>query len=148
MSYVLDTNILLRLTQDTDSMHGEASGAVRKLVEAREDLYIIPQNLVEFWAIATRPTKVNGLGLNLEQAGREMAKIKQLFTVKLDSPAIFLEWERLVKIHSILGRQVHDAKIVAAMLVHKIDTLLTFNIQDFKRYHEISLADPAELANR
>jgi predicted nucleic acid-binding protein len=147
MSYLLDTNILLRLTQDTNPMHGEASGAVRKLVEAKEDLYIIPQNLIEFWAVATRPTDVNGLGLNLEQADREMAKIKRLFIVKLDSPAIFLEWEKLVKTHSVFGRQAHDAKIVAAMVVHRIDTLLTFNIQDFKRYNEIQIANPTELAN-
>lgn len=32
------------------------------------------------------------------------------------------------------GKQIHDANIVATMLVHDIDTLVTQNIEDFKRF--------------
>ena len=86
--------------------------------------------------------------MTLEETEQEVAEFKSIFTLQLDIQTIYSEWERLVKLHKVSGKQVHDTRIVAAMLAHKIDTLLTFNIQDFKRYHEISLADPAELANR
>jgi predicted nucleic acid-binding protein len=32
------------------------------------------------------------------------------------------------------GKQVHDANIVATMLAHEIDTLLTLNVDDMKRF--------------
>ena len=42
------------------------------------------------------------------------------------------------------GKQVHDANIVATMLAYKIDTLLTLNVADLKRFGDkikiISLA--------
>lgn len=53
----------------------------------------------------------------------------------------------LVKAHQVSGRQVHDARLVAAMLAHKIGNLLTFNSADFKRYHEINLLDPRPFTN-
>ncbi|MHB1931310.1 MAG: hypothetical protein ACYDEN_03190 [Acidimicrobiales bacterium] len=32
------------------------------------------------------------------------------------------------------GKQVHDASVVATMLVHGIDTLVTVNVGDFPRF--------------
>jgi hypothetical protein len=32
------------------------------------------------------------------------------------------------------GKQVHDANVVAAMLVHGIDTVVTSNVEDFTRF--------------
>lgn len=48
MSYLLDTNLLLRLVQDTHPMHRDAADAVDQLLDRNETLYIIPQNIVEF----------------------------------------------------------------------------------------------------
>jgi predicted nucleic acid-binding protein len=43
-----------------------------------------------------------------------------------------------VLIHSTIAsyplRQIHDANIVATILVHQIDTLLTLNVEDMKRF--------------
>ncbi|HSK74585.1 MAG TPA: hypothetical protein VK892_22995 [Pyrinomonadaceae bacterium] len=38
------------------------------------------------------------------------------------------------------GKNVHDARLTAAMIKHKISHLLTFNVKDFKRFVEIILA--------
>jgi predicted nucleic acid-binding protein len=51
-------------------------------------------------------------------------------------------WRRLVRDHQVSGRQVHDAHLVATMLVHGITHILTFNGQDFARYAEIDVIDP------
>ena len=32
------------------------------------------------------------------------------------------------------GKQIHDANVVAAMLVHGIDTVVTINVDDFARF--------------
>jgi hypothetical protein len=39
-----------------------------------------------------------------------------------------------VVIHSVIGVKVHDAKLVAAMVVHGITHLLTLDEHDFARY--------------
>lgn len=44
--------------------------------------------LIEFWAVATRPTSVNGLGFSPSQAEAEAGKIESLLTVLPDSPLI------------------------------------------------------------
>ena len=40
---------------------------------------------------------------------------------------------------------VHDARLVAAMLVHKLTHILTFNSDDFRRYSEIIVVNPKQL---
>jgi hypothetical protein len=45
----------------------------------------------------------------------------------------------------VSGVQVHDARLVAAMHVHQIGSLLTLNVQDFRRYGEIDIVSPLAL---
>lgn len=65
MSYLIDTNVLLRLAQPDHPMHQDALNAVTTLHQNEDILFIIPQNLIEFWAVATRPLSVNGLGMTM-----------------------------------------------------------------------------------
>jgi predicted nucleic acid-binding protein len=77
MSYLIDTNVLLRLVQDSHSMHDDAADSIRKLMAAEEELFITPQNLIEFWAVATRSANYNGLGLTLDEADTNNAQDRQ-----------------------------------------------------------------------
>jgi predicted nucleic acid-binding protein len=45
----------------------------------------------------------------------------------------------------VKGVEVYDARIVASMNVHGIGHLLTFDINDFKRYKGISVVSPADV---
>ena len=45
--------------------------------------------------------------------------------------------------YKVIGRRVHDTRLVAAMNVHSVTHLLTFNTDDFKRYDGITVVDPA-----
>lgn len=146
MSYLLDTNILGRLVQKAHLMHSGTVAAVRKLRRDKETLCILPQNLIEFWVVATRPTASNGLGLTPDEAIKEVRKFKRLFSLRLDSPSIYAKWERLVKQHKVMGKPGHDARLVAAMLTHGITHLLTYNTGDFKRYGDlITIIDPKDV---
>jgi predicted nucleic acid-binding protein len=92
MSYLVDSNVLLRLVYRLDSMHGDAENAYIMLREEDQALCIVPQNLIEFWAVATRPANVNGLGLTIEEAARESSLLKSLFTLQLDTSEIYSTW--------------------------------------------------------
>ena len=145
MSYLVDTNLLLRLAQPKNPHQREAVRSLRALRRQKESLAIIPQNLIEFWAVATRPPANNGLGLTVDETAKLIAKLKSLFTVLPDTSDIFPEWERVVLQYQVAGKQAHDARFVAAMTVHNLTHLLTFNTDDFKRYSEITVVDPASV---
>ncbi len=123
-------------------MHAAALASVKKLFTEGHNLCLIPQNLIEFWNVATRPADKNGLGWTTEQADKDVQGLEATFTILPDSPDIYPEWRRLVVAHSVLGKQVHDTRLVAAMNVNQITDLLTFNSDDFKRFPNIGIIDP------
>jgi predicted nucleic acid-binding protein len=133
MGYLTDTNILLRSAEPAHPMCRQAAEAVKSLIAGGESVCVLAQNLIEFWNAATRPADKNGLGLSPAQAEAEVSRIESALTLLDDTPAIYHEWRRLVVAHGVSGRQVHDARIAAAMRVHGVTHLLTFNGDDFKR---------------
>lgn len=143
MDCLADTNIILRLAEPAHTMHEAALRAVKKLFSDGHDICLIPQNLIEFWNVATRPLERNGLGWTTAQTDADVTVLESIFTVLPDSPAIYPEWRRLAATYSVTGKQVHDTRLVAAMNVHKITNLLTFNTADFERFSGIVLVDPA-----
>lgn len=137
-----DTNILLRSSDPTHPVHELAFASVKKYLADGDGVCIIAQNLIEFWNVATRPTENNGFGWSPDQTDLEVTRLESLLTLLPDTPAIYPEWRKLVLAHSVRGKQVHDARIVAAMKAHNIRSLLTFNASDFKRFEGILLIDP------
>lgn len=145
MSYLADSNILLRLTQKTHQHYPIVKNAVINLRTQGEEICIVPQNLIEFWAVATRPVLSNGLGLTTTETQSEISKFRRLFKFYDDESDIFDKWENLVAKHQVLGKNVHDARLAAAMLKHNISHLLTLNIKDLKRFTEINVIDPHDI---
>jgi predicted nucleic acid-binding protein len=62
-----------------------------------------------------------------------------------DNPRILPEWEQLVSQYSVTGKDAHDARYVAAMNVHGITHLLTYNTTDFKRFANITAIAPPDV---
>jgi predicted nucleic acid-binding protein len=145
VSFAVDTNVLLLSIDDGHAAQPVAQNGLLGLRNQGETLSVFPQNLVEFWAVATRPIANNGLGWSVDRAKEELENLKYLFEVLSDTGAVFSEWERLVVHHRVAGKQSHDARLVAAMLVHDVTHLITFNTSDFKRYDEITVVDPASV---
>lgn len=137
MNWLTDTSTLTRTIHVDNPLQKTAIDSLAKLRTQGETLCIVPQNLLEFWAVATRPLPANGLGLSIEDAENEIAQIKLHFVLKTEDETIFENWEKLAKDYRVSGKTTHDARIVAAMQTHKIENLLTFNVSDFKRYADI-----------
>jgi predicted nucleic acid-binding protein len=145
MNVLLDTNVLARMTQPGFPAHRVATDACTNL-QLRGDIpCLVPQVLYELWVVATRPTADNGLGLTASEAEVELTRVKKLFPLLADTAVIYAEWEHLVTTHQVMGKNAHDARLVAAMTVHGITHLLTFNMGDFTRYPGITALDPATL---
>jgi predicted nucleic acid-binding protein len=144
MLYLLDTNVLLRLLQRDDPLHTVARAALRALWSRGDRLCYTSQILGEFWNVCTRPASARGgFGLSIAEADHHARLIERHYMLLPDSLAVHTEWRRLLTVHSISGVQVHDARLVAAMNVHAVVNLLTFNVTDFGRYSEIIVHHPS-----
>ena len=145
MNVLLDTNILLRTSQTDHAMHQHAVDAAALLRAGGETLCIVPQNLYEYWVVCTRPKGENGIGLSVAEAELELNKVTDLLTIVDDTPAILPLWKMLVIKYQVIGKNAHDARLVAAMIVHGIGRILTFNTSDFQRYQEIDAIAPEQI---
>lgn len=148
MSYLVDTNVLIRSIQVSHPLHADAADAIASLIHQGQELSITAQNLIEFWAVATRPQLQNGLALSVDETALRLAAFRTSFRLLTDSHDIFEEWEQLVRQHKVLGKQVYDARLVAAMIVHDVTHLLTFNTTDFKRFTTITAVNPQSIPNQ
>lgn len=137
-----DTNVLLRGAEPAHEAHLSAANALITLACALNEICVLPQNLIEFWNVATRPVENNGLGWTAVRAYSETTRLEAIFTLLPDTEKIYTEWRTMVRDNSVLGKQVHDARIAAAMKVHQIKKLLTFNSKDFNRFQGIEIIDP------
>jgi predicted nucleic acid-binding protein len=145
MRYLVDTNLLLRLAEPAHEMHADAHQALTTLLARNEDLCFVPQNGFEFWVVATRPVERNGLGWSPALAQAEVTRLQGSLTFLPDPVTLYDEWLRLVSTYGVCGFKAHDTRLVAAMLVHGVTHILTFNEEDFKRYAEITVIVPGNV---
>jgi predicted nucleic acid-binding protein len=133
------------MAQPGHPMCADALNALNVLQHREEQFYLTSQNLIEFWRTCTRPIDSNGLGLTVIQTDAELLRLENLFSILPDTAEIYTEWRRLVVAYSVMGVNVHDARLVAVMLVNGLTHILTFNTRDFTRYSEITAIHPTAI---
>jgi predicted nucleic acid-binding protein len=134
VSVLVDTNVLLRQFEPEHAHHRSAVDSVTRLLLIGESVHVTAQNIAEFWAAATRSPAQNGLGLAVAVVAAALDQIERVLALLPDHPAIYDHWKRLVTTHGVIGNQVYDARLAAAMRVHGVGRILTFNAADFARY--------------
>ena len=145
MRILLDSNILIRWIESRDPLQPLVDHAVDRLLASGAFPCYTSQNLGEFWNVLTRPLDRNGFGLTPADADRRTQMIESQIPMLPDDPAVHLVWRRLLVAHAISGVQVHDARIAAAMQVHGVTRILTFNTRDFARFTDIEAVHPADI---
>jgi predicted nucleic acid-binding protein len=143
---LVDTSTLLRTLQPLHPQRETVRIAIKTLAARGNELHLVPQNLIELWVVATRPAANNGLGLSIAEAISELRRLKSMFVVLPETPAIYPVWENLVIQYQVSGKPAHDARLVAAMQVHGLSSILTFDRTGFSRYAGIEVVHPADAA--
>jgi|SRR5438105_2172164 len=144
-SCLVDTTILLRMTRRADPQHQLVDAALAQLAGQGTILHYTHQNIAELWNAMTRPLNRNGLGLTVADAEREVRAIEAGMNFLPDSEAVYREWRRIVFQYGVLGVQVHDARLAAAMPVHRVSHILTLNVTDFGRFSGLVTVHPNSL---
>jgi predicted nucleic acid-binding protein len=150
MAVLLDTGILLRLIDAQDSLHAVVEQAVDTLIARQEDLLLTTQNIAELWNVATRPVANNGLALSAGEIAKLYADtIEPICAVLTETGSLPDEFKRLLTQYSVIGKQVHDARLVAMMLAGRVDRILTLNERNFRRFEPegITIVTPASIVS-
>ena len=145
MSTLVDSNILVRLSENGHPDQADCEQALERLLKRNDRAFLCAQAAIEYWAVATRPKALNGLGLGPVEAEKGLREAEHLL-VWLDEPVdIGMRWRRLVNRYAVIGKQVHDARLVALMEAHGLTTMLTLNTADFRRYTHITSLLPSQV---
>lgn len=131
----VDTNILLRALIPEMSFHTEADNLLRKMLREDTELWISGQVIREFIVQVTHPRTLK-VPLTIEQVINEINAIQPLFSIADETAVVREKLLDLLKSYPTSGKQIHDANIVATMLVYGIDTLITLNVSDMNRFSD------------
>jgi hypothetical protein len=90
--------------------------------------------------------EVNGLALALDDALEHVDVMKARMPVLEESRAVFARLHELIEEIECVGKQLHDANVVATALTHGVRrVVLTANTEDFERFEPlVQVLDLAE----
>jgi hypothetical protein len=54
-------------------------------------------------------------------------------------------WQRIVVMEGVIGKQTHDAHLLAIMQVHAVATILAFNVSHFERFPGVATISPFQV---
>lgn len=145
MKILLDTNLLLRMAQPGHPHCILAQRAVVAVTAANQRPCVVPQVVYEFWVAATRPTDVNGLGMDCPSAAAALEDLWPVVRLLRDERGVYDHWRQLIVQHQVRGKPAHDARLVAAMQRHGLTNILTFNADDFRRFAGINVHAPSDI---
>jgi predicted nucleic acid-binding protein len=151
---LVDTNVICRLCNTVKPATPDAIAAKKALRVLRDRGYvlsIVPQNLYEFWSVATRaqggaPAGANGLGMSVERADSWIGYVLRNFKLLADGGKPLALWRDIVRTYRVTGHKCHDAHLAAVMQSHGIVQILTFNGDDFKRFPHLTILDPRTIS--
>ncbi|MEH1908040.1 MAG: type II toxin-antitoxin system VapC family toxin [Nostoc sp.] len=132
-SVFVDTNILVYANLALSPFHIQAAERLQALAEQGIDLWISRQTLREYLAAMTRRSDLTG-NIPITSLVADVRYFASYFRLVEDN---LLVTERLLTLMEEIpsgGKQVHDANIVATMLIYGIPQLLTHNTSDFARF--------------
>jgi uncharacterized protein len=127
---LLDTNVLVYAVDTDAPAHGPCHDVVERAMAGRLDAALVPQVLLEFYAVVTSPRRVRAPlspadGMAQVEDWRRTIAVHQPTARCLDELAALTTRLRRV------GQEVHDLFLVAQMRAHGIRDICTVNAADF-----------------
>jgi predicted nucleic acid-binding protein len=140
---LLDSNVLVYAVAGNRRYAASCRSVVSRALQRRLEAVLVPQVLLEFFAVVTSPRRVeNPISPRdaLDQIEDLRARIPLLeVTVKC-----FAEWTRLARGSNRRGAGAFDLFLAAQMIAHGVPEICTVDVADF-RLPGITARDPAGL---
>lgn len=139
---LVDTNVLLSASDSGRPTHAAAVEVLQGWPAQGITLYTCGQILREYLVVATRPVRVNGLGLAAADALANADTLADRLRFLEETRLAYVRCRQLVEETGSGGKQIHDANIAATGLTYGIDAVVTFNTSDFERFPELRVLSP------
>ena len=143
--WFVDTNVLVYATNARSPWQRDAEALLSLARQRGIEIVISTQIVREYLAITTRPDAGRVDKSAVRDALDNVRTFQSNLRVIQDDPAISARLLELIEDYEVVGKQVHDANIVACMLIHGVRSLLTFNAQDFTRFADLITLLPVSL---
>lgn len=129
----IDTNIVASAVIPESPRYFHAQGLLRRLARLDAEVWISRQIIREFVATLSRQElfRKRFEPRDLTDAGRNLIK---RYVVAEDQEIITEQLFLLREQVPCGSKQIHDANIVATMLAFDVKQLLTYNLDDFRRF--------------
>jgi predicted nucleic acid-binding protein len=139
---LVDTNVLLSATVPSRLLHHAALVVLNDWPNQGIRLAASAQVFREYLVVATRPAAVNGLGLASEDALANVAAFGVRMRLLPEGEPSWNRLRALLASYGGLGKQIHDANLVATALASGVTRLVTANPGDFSRFSpEVDVVD-------
>ncbi|MEW6173879.1 MAG: type II toxin-antitoxin system VapC family toxin [Bacillota bacterium] len=141
---LIDTNVLVYAVDALAPQHEQSRGFVETARRGKAQAVLVPQVLLEFYAVATGNRSLHPLA---PQDALEQVSVLRLSLPVLDPPVESLDRlkEILAARPDICGGDVFDAWLVAQMRALGISVICTYNVKDFAWHDGITARTPEEL---
>lgn len=140
----IDTNVLVYAHLARSPLFAATTQQLRRLEDEGADLWISRQTLREYLSAMTRSDALSTT-IPIAALVEDVRSMSEQFLVAEDGPQVTERLLTLLEQVEVGGKQIHDANIVATMLVQGVPRLLTHNVGDFRRFERwvevLSLTD-------
>lgn len=132
-----DSNILVYAINTLSPKHIKAKAFLQS---EQNNLVVAHQNILESLRILTHPKFSDPM--SVEKALKALNNIAEnLRVIHANNSTYYLVLELIKKYH-LKSDQVFDAYLAATALSNGIDTIVTDNVKDFKKFKEIKIFNP------
>lgn len=139
----VDTNILVYAASLRAPLHLRASEEIRRRYESGQELWVSRQILREYLATLSR-AQTFAQPKALRELASDIRYFLDKFKIAEEGAAVTEKLLELIESREFGGKQIHDANIVATMLVNGIPAVLTHNSDDFARFADVIRVIPLD----
>lgn len=133
MMLLLDTNVLVYAINTSAPQHAPSRALVEAVRNKKLEAALVPQVLLEFFAVVTDKRRVEK-PLDPLTAWGEVEKFQAIFKVLDPGPTAIEKLGKLVSETGVRGGNIFDAWLAAQMQACGIPTICTYNTGDFARF--------------
>ncbi len=133
----VDTNVLLSASAPARGLHQQAFRVLSEWPDEGVSICTSGQVLREYLVVATRSYEVNGLGFSLSEALTNRDRLEARMRFLDETRAVAIRLRELAESASCVGKQIHDANLVATALAHRVERILTDNMTHFARFADV-----------
>lgn len=141
---LLDTNVLVYAVASDAAAHPVCRDVVERAMSGALEAVLVPQVLVEFYAVVTSPRRVRS-PMSPREAMAQVADWRRTMPVRHPTARCLDELDALVTRRRRVGQEVHDLFLAAQMRTHGVEEICTLNGEDFAGIAGIRARGPAEV---